>query len=397
MTSPINKKTVLSVTAVLLIGALLAALILRGGKSVDGHADEHGHGQEEQAHSEAKTAPEVEISDAQLQRNGVELAMVAPARIRSSLPLRGEVKLNDDHRVVVVPRLAGIVESVRVSAGDQVKRGQVLAVLSSQALADQRGEWLAAAKRLALARGTLEREKKLWEEKISAEQDYLAARHAFAEAEITAESARQKLAALGAGVTESTQGLTRFEIRATIDGQITDKKISVGEVLKDDAAIFQIADLGSVWVELSVPAGEIHRLKVGDTATVKSGNGEATAKLSHVGALVGEQSRSAMARLVLPNAKNAWRPGLPVTVELVSGEAEVSLAIAAEAVQTMDEKSVVFVREGEHFEARPVTLGRSDGRSVEVLKGLKAGERYAAKNSYLIKADIGKSGAGHAH
>lgn len=341
----------------------------------------------------------VQVSDDQLKRNGIEIAMAGPASIRSSMQLLGEVKLNQDRSVFVTPRLSGIVEAVRANAGDRVRKGQVLAVISSQALADQRGDLLASEKRLTLAKTIFEREKKLWEEKITAQQDYLVARQAFQEAEITAESARQKLFSLGAGANETTQGLTRYEIRSPIDGVVTDKKISVGEVLKDDALIFQVADLSTVWVELTVPAKDINQLKVGDSAKVKTTafDAEATAKLSYVGALVGEQSRNAMARLVLANPKGQWRPGLPVTVDLTSGEVEVPVAVAADAVQSLRDWQVVFGRYGQQFEARPLELGRSDGRFVEVVKGLQAGERYAAKNSYLIKADIGKAGASHDH
>lgn len=439
-----NGKTALGVAAVLLVGVLLGAAILRSEKTrpaggeahgaeehgAKEHGDEHGHahgkeagkaegkeagkapvhadeaaghaeaGHEHGAESAAKPA-EVEISDEQLRRNGVELASAGPARIRSSLQLLGEVRLNEDRSVVVVPRLAGLVESVHANAGDRVQRGQLLAVISSQALADQRSELLAAQKRLALARGNLEREQRLWEEKITAEQDVRQARQQFHETEIAAESARQKLAALGAGGVASTQGLTRFEIRATIAGVVTDKKISVGEVLKEDKPIFQLADLSSVWVELNVPAGELGRLKLGAPATVKAAAvpAPAEAKLAYVGALVGAQSRSASARLLLPNATGLWRPGLPVSVELLAadGETAVPLAIDADAVQTLEGQSVVFVREGPHFEARVVALGRSDGRRHEVLKGLAAGDRYAAKNSFLIKAEIGKAGAAHEH
>ena len=346
-----------------------------------------------------KVEGRVPMTDEQLKRNGVEIATAGPARIRSSLQLLGEIKLNQDRSVFVTPRLAGVVETVAANAGDRVRRGQVLAVISSQALADQRADLLSGQRRLALAKTTYEREKKLWEDKISAEQDYLAARQTFQEAEIAVAGARQKLSSLGAGAAESIQGLTRYESRSPIDGVVTEKKISVGEVLKEDTAIFQVADLSNVWVEVVVPAKDVNRLNVGDAAKVKADafEAEANAKVAYVGSLVGEQSRNATARLVMANPKGLWRPGLAVSVDLTSEEVGVPVAIAADAIQSMGNGSAAFGRYGQQFETRPLELGRSDGRLVEVLKGLEAGERYAAKNSFLVKAEIGKAGASHAH
>ncbi len=341
---------------------------------------------------------QVKMSDEQVKNSGVQIAAAGPARIKVMLQLQGEVRLNEDRTVHVVPRLAGLVESVSANAGDRVRRGQVLAVLSSQELASQRSDLLAAGKRLDAARITLAREKKLWEEKISAQQDYLQAGAAVQEAEITEQSLRQKLAALGAAA--ATDGnLTRYEIRAPIDGVITEKKVSAGQVLKDDADIFVVADLATVWVEVTVQAQDLNVVKAGQKALVKAASfqAEATGQVSYVGLLVGEQTRAAKARIVLPNPKGLWRPGLPVNVELTADEIKVPLAVSADAVQSLRDWRVVFGRHGDKFEARPLELGRSDGKMVEVLGGLEPGERYAARNSFVIKADIGKAGASHDH
>ena len=144
---------------------------------------------------------------------------------------------------------------------------------------------------------------------------------------------------------------------------------------------------------------DLNTVKVGPKATVKAAAFESrsTGTVSYVGTLVGEQTRAAKARVVLPNPKGVWRPGLPVNIELVSGEVEVPVAVFSEAIQTVRDWTVVFGRYGEYFEARPVELGRSDGKFSEVIKGLNAGEQYAANNSFLIKADLGKSGASHDH
>lgn len=341
----------------------------------------------------------VAMSDEQLKANQVEVLTAGPARIRNVLQLIGEVRFNADRTVHVVPRLSGIVQSVFVNAGDRVMRGQLLAAMSSQGLADQRAELLAAQKRLALARATFEREKKLWEEKISAEQDYLQARTALQEAEIVVQNAHQKLASLGS---QKVGGdYTRYELRAPIDGVVVEKNIAAGAAVKEDAPVLVISDLSTVWAEITVYAKDLNAVKVGQKATVKAAAFESastgTGTVSYVGSLVGEQTRAAKARIVLPNPHGIWRSGLPVNVELVAGEVEVPVAVSAEAIQSLRDWTVVFGRYGDQFEARPVELGRGDGKLVEVVSGLNAGERYAAKNSFLIKADLGKAGASHDH
>lgn len=340
----------------------------------------------------------ITLTDAQMKSSGVEVAAVGPASIKSFLQLTGEIGLNQDRSVQVVPRLTGLVESVAANAGDRVRRGQVLAVVSSQLLAEQRSELQATSKRLAMARGTFEREKKLWEDKISAQQDYLQAQQAMQEAEIAESLARQKLTALG-GLPSGSGRLTSYEVRSPIDGVITTKKISVGEVVKDDATIFTVADLSTLWVDLNIYAKDLNTVKVGQKATVKSTAFEASATgtVSYVGALIGNQTRTAPARIVLPNPRGTWHPGLPVTVELVADEVKVSMAISADAVQTLRDATVVFGRYGDNFEARPVVTGRSDGKMVEITRGLEAGEKVATRNSYVIKADIGKASASHDH
>ncbi|CAH1906002.1 Cobalt-zinc-cadmium resistance protein CzcB [Candidatus Nitrotoga sp. HW29] len=340
----------------------------------------------------------VSMTDQQIKQGNIEILTSGPARIKSTLQLIGHISFNEDRVVYVVPRLAGVVESVGANAGDSVRKGHVLAVISSQALADLRSELLAAQKRLSLARTTFEREKNLWEEKISAEQDYLQARNVMQEAEIIVRSVKQKLASLGGSLTNNSN-LTRYEIRAPIDGIVMQKQISVGQVLKEDANIFVVADLSTVWAVLTIYSKDLNTVKIGQKAIVKASSFDfqSSGNVEHLGALLGEQTRTAEAHIILPNPKGIWRPGLPVNIELVADEVEVPVAVSADAIQTVRDWTTVFVRYGTFFEAHPLELGRSDGKFIEVLKGLNAGEQYAAKNSFLIKADLGKAGANHDH
>lgn len=339
----------------------------------------------------------VTMSDAQAKTSGVEVLTAGPARIRHLLQLTGEVRLNEDLTVHVVPRLPGIVQSVSVNAGDKVEKDQLIAVISSQALADQRAELLAAQQRMELARAMFEREQKLWTAQISAEQDYLQARTSLREAEIAVRSARQKLASLD----RQTSGgdLTRYEIRAPIEGVVVEKHLALGEAVGDAATIFVVADLRTVWAEMDVYAKDLNVVRVGQVATVKASafESESTGTVFYVGSLVGEQTRAAKARIVLPNPKGLWRPGLPVNIQLTAGEVDVPVAISPEAIQMVRDWTVAFGRYGEDFEARPIELGRRDDSLVEIVRGLDAGEQYAAKGSFLLKADLDKAGASHDH
>ena len=196
-----------------------------------------------------------------------------------------------------------------------------------------------------------------------------------------------------------SDGLTRYEIRAPIDGVVTEKHLSVGEAVKEDASIFTIADLSTVWAEMTIYPKDLAVVKLGQKVTVRASalNAEAEGRVAYVGSLIGEQTRSAKARVTLENPERRWRPGLFVSVDLVQDETEVPVAVSVDAIQTYRDWKVVFGRFGSFFEARPVELGRSDGKMVEVLKGLAPGTRYAATNSFVLKADLGKAGASHDH
>jgi membrane fusion protein, heavy metal efflux system len=402
-----NRKQKITVLAIVLISLVLGALIMAidrpsasreahhaheseaGAKATQAHEDGHAHAEEEKT---------IRLTDAQITAAGITLATAGPMRIKSGVQLPGEIKFNEDRTAHVVPRITGIVESVHADLGQQVRKGQLLAVVNSTDVSERRSEYLTARQRHELTRTTFLREKKLWEEKISAEQDYLLAQQAMREAEIALRNAQQKLQALGADPTKNG-ALNRFEIRAPFNGTVVEKHITLGESLKEDARVFTITDLSTVWAEIAVPPNQLNLVRVGETATVTSAAFDATVtgKVTYVGALLGERTRTASARVVLPNPQGAWRPGLFVSLNLYADEGEVPVAVPADAVQTVDNKTVVFVREGEGFVPQPVKTGRTDGKLIEVLSGVKPGARVANTNSFVLKSELGKAGAEHAH
>jgi len=339
----------------------------------------------------------VAMSDAQVKATGITLDTSGAAPIRTALQFPGEIRFNEDRTAHVVPRVTGVVESVPANLGQQVRKGQVLAVISSAALSEQRSELQTAQRRLQLATTTYEREKKLWEEKISPEQDVLQARQSMRESEIAVANAQQKLAALGASA--SGGGLARYELRAPFDGTIVEKHISLGESVKEDANVFTISDLSTVWAEFSIGAQQLPQVRVGETVAVRAVafDAKASGTIAYVGSLIGEQTRTARARVTLANPQLAWRPGLFVNVDVVTEEAAVPVSVSADALQTVDDKPVIFLKVEGGFIPQPVQTGRSDGKRVEIVAGLQAGARYAAAGSFIVKSEQGKGSATHTH
>lgn len=348
----------------------------------------------------------VQLADATLKSAGIEIHTAGSRRMTTILEVPGEIKADETRVAHVVPRLQGVVLEVLRREGERVGRGDVMAVINSRELADAKSAYLAAGQRVQFARVALDREENLWKKKISAEQEYLEARRQFDEVRLAQEVAGQKLLALGlsqpavdALPTAAAANLARYEIRAPIAGTVVERDLTIGESILADRNIFTIADLSSVWIEASIPAKDLALVRQGQPAAVVVADAglQAQGRVSFIGALVGEDNRRATARIVIPNTEGGWRPGLTVTVKLELSSSEAAVAVPVEAIQTFRDWQVVFFRYGEWFEARPLELGRSDGQWVEVLSGLKAGERYAATNSFAVKAEIGKLGATHDH
>ena len=339
----------------------------------------------------------VNMTDAQVKAAGISLDSSTPATIRSALQFPGEIRFNEDRTAHIVPRVTGVVESVSANLGQLVKKGQVLAVISSTVVSETRAELQSAQKRRELARTTYERERRLFEEKISPEQDVLQAQQALREAEIATANANQKLMTIGA--TGSSTSLGRFELRAPFDGMVVEKHITLGESVREDANVFTISDLSTVWAEMSVAARDLAQVRVGEKVVVRAGAFDAAASgtISYVGSLIGEQTRTARARVTLPNPQGAWRPGLFVNVDVVADEVNAPVTVASSAIQNLEEKPVVFLKVPGGFVPQPVQLGRTDGKRVEVVGGLKAGATYAAAGSFVVKSEQGKGSATHTH
>ena len=196
---------------------------------------------------------------------------------------------------------------------------------------------------------------------------------------------------------ESNESLVRYSITAPIDGVITERYAHPGEQT-GDRTLFALMDTARVWVEFAVFSRDLPRVRQGAPVTVEaSGIGlEQTGAISYIGALA-RPDQSVVVRATLNNTGGALVPGMYVTGEIEVAQHPVALAVKRSGLQSFRDFTVVYARFGDQYEVRMLELGRQDAEWVEVLGGLSPGTRYVTANSYLVKADIEKSGATHDH
>lgn len=197
---------------------------------------------------------------------------------------------------------------------------------------------------------------------------------------------------------ESNESLSVYTITAPTDGVVLTRNTNIGNVAGDDA-LFTIADLSEVWAEFHVFPRDLSQVGEGQKVrvhTLENGK-EIEAPITLILPTADPLSQTVIAVVSVPNGEGKWRPGMTVEGDVHISEKQVPLAITKEAVQRMENKTVVFVKEGDAYEMRPVKLGKGDGKYVEVTEGLKAGEQYVSQGSFIVKADIGKAAAKHEH
>lgn len=196
---------------------------------------------------------------------------------------------------------------------------------------------------------------------------------------------------------ESNESLKNYTLSAPIDGIVTERIANPGEQTAS-RPLFTIVDNRSVWAELAVFPSDQSRVREGASVAVRSTDGTVLREgaISRLNTMV-EPNQSVLARVVLDNANGELMPGSAITATIEVAEHPVSLAVKRSGLQSFRDFTVVYAQIGDEYEVRMLDLGRQDDEWIEVLGGLDAGTRYVTINSYLVKADIEKSGASHDH
>jgi len=411
------------------------------------HDSEPGHGSEQHDDHEHDAPGEIELSPAVIDEFGIEIRTASPGTIAQSIRLPGEVRYNADRVARVTPSVKGVVTSVRASVGDRVERGGVMAVLSSRELAAARSEYSAARARLQLAERNraakerlygsrtrlaeenLQRDRRLFEDKVGSERDVIEseqaldearvsadlaateARQAITEAEIALEEAETALHAIGFTHEQietidslEHEQLNEFELTTPISGIVTRRDLTVGDVVSTDGGQtpFVVADLTSVWIDLTVYQRNLTEIDAGQAVSLRFRHGipDAEGEIAFVSPEVDEATRTATARVVLQNPDGHWRPGLFLDAEVSAGQSRAQVVVPPSAVIGLDGRQAVFIATDHGFRAQTVVTGQATDDGVVITSGLNPGDRYAATGAVTLKAQLNSAAlkhAGHAH
>lgn len=380
MTINISRKLLLAATLPFFLAAC------GGGESANPAGED---GEEEAGHADegkiALTNEQVKIAGIALGRPtvGSDGALQLPATIEGDPQATQAVSAAIGGRVVALNR----------NLGQTIGRGQTLAIIESREAAQLQGEVQATRARLALANSNLAREERLFAQRVSPEQDVIAARTSATEARIAYQLAQQQVSAAGG----DGGRLNRIAIAAPISGQVIARSVVLGQTVAADAELYRIANLSSVSLSLNLQPADAGRIRPGAIVSVSSPGRQAAGKISFVSPALDPATKLVPAIAILDNRAGQWRVGEAVTasVALAGAHGDASISVPSTAIQTVEGKSVVFVRTKEGFEVVPVVLGDRAGANVIIGSGLKGTEQIAITNSFALKAEIGKGEAAH--
>lgn len=358
---------------------------------------------EELKSPESDSAEEfVSLTQEQMEGHGIETSKAGPGILAKGFRSPANIIMHNDLIAHIYPKVKGTVHQSFKGLGDTVQAGEVLGTLESREIAEAKAIYLAALKKSTLTFSKYQREKKLFEKDISAEQELNLAENEWEEAEINLELARQKLFTIGLKEEEinhlpSTPAaqLSLFEMRSPINGKVIKRQFNIGELLSPENEAYMIADLNKVWAEINIYPQDFPSLKLGQEISLNCESHTAKAQIVFINPIIDPETRTTKAIAEIDNRKGKWVPGSFACALITAEKRGLPLVIPKEAVQEIDGHDSVFVQIPEGFQPRTVKLGRSDDERVEVLAGLTPGESYASKNTFLLKAELKKHEAEH--
>lgn len=322
----------------------------------------------------------------------------------ATLQLLGEFRYNENKRAKITPLASGVLTDISVDVGESVEAGQILAVVNSVVVAQAKSAYLSALAELDVRAATYEREQRLAEENIAARRDLQEAEGAHRLAVLAVHQTRQQLFNLAfskddvAEIEEKQSATSDLFVRAPFAGTVVERSAVLGEAVDSDA-IFEIADLSTMWIELAVPEDQVVHLVRGGAvvARVKALPRLRTeGKITWISPQIDERTRMVRARATVPNAEGVLRHGMFTEVSALLGNPHESLQLPSESVHEIGGATYVFVRDQpDLFDLRRVEIGpRSASGEASVLAGLNDEDDVVTGGSFTMRTEFLKSRLG---
>jgi cobalt-zinc-cadmium efflux system membrane fusion protein len=434
-----------NLAAVLLVGliAVFGILFFNGNLQWNhGSAQRAGHVES----TEAGEAGEKKVSHGKvvldqddLRASGVLVAAAQNGSVHETLEAPGEIDIAQNHLAQVTPAIPGRVRSILRLAGDAVDAGGVLCTIESPELGGARADLQSALAETAVTKRNLDRLRQLFEKGLRSETEVWASEAEYNKARLHVDAATAHLRALGINPDQkaserSGDTINQYELRSPLAGTILQEQLTIGQNVEQKDVLFTVADLSSVWVNASVNERDVGKLRNGMSASVQVQTQAASpvvldGTVAYLGQQADQQTRTVPVRVVISNPRQKGgfllRPGMFTTVRFMTATKPGVITVPPEAVQDIDGQTVVFLQsssarsqetspenkenEEEHhagkigkrngetpvvFEPRVVMLGISDGKAVEIVKGLQRGDKVVIRNAFLLKSELQKEKIG---
>lgn len=405
---------------------VLAAGIAVGGGAVWLLTDPPAAESAAQAHAAELPSGIVEIPEAAQKNANIEIAAVTTTRVPGTLEVTGIVTPDESRVAHVRPLARGVVETVAVSLGSRVNQGQPLLTYDNIELGQLVGEFLTeqAGLRqtqtdLEVKRTSLERAEALIKIEAIAQRELDVRRAEFRNAEAAVSSAQARvsrveeqlhrfglsdadLKALAPDAKEAPhRDASHSTLRAPFSGVVTKFDVAAGEVVEPDKELFTVADISTVWVLADVYERDLSKITRDGTVSIKVDaypDRTFTGRITHVSDIIDPASRTAKVRCVVENRDGALKLDMFAKVVLGTAEERQALAVPSDAVQQVDNQSVVFTRQTTtRFERHIVQIGRRSGGLVEILGGLEEGQMVVGKGSFYLKTALLRERIGDEH
>ncbi|CDG81510.1 efflux RND transporter periplasmic adaptor subunit [Janthinobacterium agaricidamnosum] len=328
----------------------------------------------------------IEVPAASPLRQRLQVAAVTEQDIASAIGAPGTIEAMPEKLVRITPPLAGRILKIQRSLGDAVKLGEPLFTLDSAELSAAHGEYSKARSALLQARQDLERQKTLFDADIVARKDYEAAQATYDQANSDARSSADKLAQFGASLHSASQ--RDYVLRSPIAGRVIEMNGAQGGYWNDiNAPVMTVADLSTVWLSAGVAEKDVAQVAVGQKAgiTLSAYPGQVfDGKVAYVGEVLDPDTRTVKVRVAIANPDGKFRPGMFAHADFTASSHRGLAVPAAALLQNGLYTRVLVERAPLRFEPRVVKAGATLGGQVEIVSGLKAGERIVVKEGVLL-------------